>query len=103
MEYLITLAEKLDDDRMLALESFGLRYLRGDLSPWFYTVFLASQSVALYKDSGKDTVRPIGVKHSLVWTFHREVVKQIRGEFILYLEPEQLALSKWGEKLVHSP
>ena len=95
-EYLITLAETLDDDKMSALESFGLRYLRGDLPPWFYTVFLASQSVALYKDSGKEAVRPIGVKHSLVRTFHREVVKQNRGEFVSYLEPEQLALSKGG-------
>ena len=75
-EYLITLAETLDDDKMSALESFGLRYLRGDLPQWFYTVFLASQSVVLYKDSGKEAVRPIGVKHSLVRTFHREVVKQ---------------------------
>ena len=78
-EYLIMLAETLDDDKMSALESFRLRYLRGDLPLWFYTVFLASQSVALYKDSDKDAVRPIGVKHSLVRTFHREVVKQNRG------------------------
>ena len=81
---------------MSALESFGLRYLRGDLPPWFYTVFLALQSVALYKDSDKDAVRPIGVKHSLVRTFHREVVNQNRGKFVSYLEPEQLALSKGG-------
>ena len=73
------LAETLEDDKMSPLKSFRLRYLRGDLPPWFYTVFLALQSVALYKDSGKDAVRPIGVKHSLVRTFHREVVKQNRG------------------------
>ena len=88
----------MDDDKMSALESFGLRYLRGDLPPWFYTVFLALQSVALYKDSDKDAVRPIGVKHSLVRTFHREVVKQNRGEFVSYLDPEQLALSKGGRR-----
>ena len=100
-EYLITLAQTLDGDRMGCLEGFGLRYLRGELPPWFYSVFLANQSVALFKDSGKVAVRPIGVKHTLVRSLHREVVKQNRGEIVRYLEPEQLALSKGGgQKLV---
>ena len=82
---------------MRALEGFGLRYLRGEFPPWFYSIFISSQSVALYKDGGKEAVRPIGVKHSLVRTLHREVIKQNRGEFVKVLEPEQLALSYgWG-------
>ena len=86
---------------MGCLEGFGLRYLRGELPPWFYSVFLANQSVALFKDSGKVAVWPIGVKHTLVRSLHREVVKQNRGEIVRYLEPEQLALSKGGgQKLV---
>ena len=59
--------------------------------------------MALFKDAGKNAVRPIGVKHSLVRTLHREVIKQNRGEFVKFLEPEQLALSKaGGQKLVLS-
>ena len=42
-EYLITLAEILDSDKMALLENFGFRYLRGDLPLWFYSIFLASQ------------------------------------------------------------
>jgi len=101
VEYLTTLAELLDGDKMLLLESFGLRYLRGELPLWFYRVFLASQSVALFKTKEQVEVRPIGIKHSLVRSFHREVVRQNKGELTNYLEPEQLALSKaGGQKLV---
>ena len=49
----------------------------------------------------KEAVRLIGVKHSLVGTFQREVIKQNRSEIVTYLEPEQLAFSKrGGQKLV---
>ena len=65
-------------------------------------MFLAAQYVALHKDSDKEAIRLICVKRSLIWNFHKEVVKQIRGMFMSYLEPEQLTISKiLGQKLVH--
>ena len=48
-EYLTTLEEVLDANEMTLLEDFGLCYLQGDMPAWFYSVFLSSQAVALYK------------------------------------------------------
>ena len=95
-EYLTTLAEVLDANGMTLLEDFGLRYLQGDMPAWFYSVFLSSQAVALYKTEEKTAVRPIGVRHMLVRVLHREVIKQNKAEIISYLEPEQLAMSTAG-------
>ena len=48
-------------------------------------------------------VRPLGVRHSLVRLFHREVIAQNKQEIIEYLEPIQLGQSKAGaSKLVRS-
>ena len=91
-EYLTTLAEVLDANGMTLLEDFGLRYLQGDMPAWFYSVFLSSQAVALYKTEEKTAVRPIGVRHMLVRVLHREVIKQNKAEIISYLEPEQPAV-----------
>ena len=95
-EYLTALAESIDNEGMQQLEQFGLRYLSGQLPPWFYSVFLSSQAVALYKTVEQVAVRPIGVRHSLLRVLHREVVKQNRGELVAYLEPEQQAMSEGG-------
>ena len=44
-EFLIVLAEKMDEEQMELLESFGIRYLGGDLPPWFkYPVDILSCS-----------------------------------------------------------
>lgn len=48
-------------------------------------------------------VRPLGVRHSIVRLFHKEVVRQSKEDIIEYLEPEQLGQSKAGAaKLVLS-
>ena len=65
-EYLVSLAEVLDGDKMELLEQFSLRYLRGELPKWFYSVFLSSQAVPLYKTQEKKAVRPIGIKNMLL-------------------------------------
>ena len=95
-EYLVTLAETLDEAQMGLLEEFGLRYLQGQLPNWFYSVFLSSQAVALFKTVEQVAVRPIGVRHSLLRVLHSMVVKQNRAELLTYLEPEQQALSEAG-------
>ena len=95
-EYLISLAEDLDDDKMELVEEFGLRYLRGQLPAWFYSVFLSSKAVALFKTVEQVAVRPIGVRHSLLRVLHRMVVKQNKAELLNYLEPEQQAMSEAG-------
>ena len=94
VEYLIMLAESLEGEKMALLEQFGLRYLKGELPKWFYAVFLSSQAVPLYKTIDGSALRPIGIKHQLLQSFHKEVVKQNKAEFIAYLEPEQLAMSE---------
>ena len=65
-EYLITLAETLEGEKMALLEQFGLRYLKGELPKWFYAVFLSSQAVPLYKTIDGSALRPIGIKHQLL-------------------------------------
>ena len=91
-EFLVTLAETLQPDKMDLLEEFGMLYLRAELPPWFYKVFLINMSLALNKDS-EGNVRPLGVKHQLARSFHRRVVVENKAELIDYLEPQQLAMS----------
>ena len=95
-EFLITLAEVLVPDRMQLLEDFCLQYLQAELPPWFYRVFLTTRTVALFKDSDQDSVRPLGIRHPLVRTLHRLVVKENKEELTEFLEPQQLALSLGG-------
>ena len=95
-EFLVTLAETLQPDRMELLEEFGMYYLRAELPPWFYKVFLSNLSIALYKDNTRGPVRPLGVKHQLVRSFHRRAVTENKSELISFLEPQQLALSPAG-------
>ena len=44
-EYLVTLAEVMDGGKMSFLEEFGLKYLGGQLPPWFYCVWLSVNTV----------------------------------------------------------
>ena len=62
-EYLVVLAEKMEREEMELLEEFGMKYLQGDLPPWFYTVWLSVQTVALFKNKGKTAVRPLGMRN----------------------------------------
>ena len=72
-EYLTCLAEIWDDQNMGKLEEFGLRYLTGQLPLWWYKVWLSLTTVALFKTSEKDTVRPVGIEPCLARTFHKQV------------------------------
>ena len=73
------------------------------LPTWFYKVWLSLQTVALYKAAEKVDVRPLGLRNSLVKVFHREVMRQSKGELRQYLEPVQLGQSMAGAaKLVLS-
>ena len=101
-EHLKCLGEVWDDRKVGCLETFSLRYVNGDLSPWFYKVWGSVSTFPLFKNSLRDTLRPVGVKSSLVRTIHKRVVKKDRGPLTEFLEPEQLALSQaGGAKLVH--
>ena len=95
-EFLVALAETMDADKMQHLEEFGLMYLRSDLPPWFYQVLLSTRMVGLYKDIQQEGVRPLGIRHPLVRTFHRLTISSNRQELISFLEPQQLALSLGG-------
>ena len=95
-EYLVTLAEVLHVDKMQLLENFGLRYLGAEYKPWFYRVFLSTRTVALYKDADQESVRPLGIRHSLVRALHSIVVTENKPELRDFCEPEQLALSPGG-------
>ena len=94
-EFLVALAETLQPEKMELLEGFGMLYLRAELPPWFYKVFLMNLSLALNKDN-EGNVRPLGVKHRLARSFHRRVVVDNKAELIDYLEPQQLAMSPGG-------
>ena len=102
-EFLISLAEKLEEHHMELLESFGMRYLEGSLPSWFYRVAQTVTTVPIYKNSQKESVRPLGIKNQMIRVFHQEVVRQNKQQLTEYLEPQQLALSEaGGGKLVHS-
>ena len=101
-EHLRCLGEVWEDDKIACLETFSLRYVNGDLSPWFYKVWGSVSTFPLFKNSLRDALRPVGVKSSLIRSIHKKVVVKNRGALTEFLEPEQLALSKaGGAKLVH--
>ena len=95
-EFLVALAETLQPDKIELLEEFGMYYLRAELPPWFYKVFLSNLSIALYKDTTRGPVRPLGVKHQLARSIHRRVVVEKKPEISSFLEPQQLAMSPAG-------
>ena len=102
-EYLITLAERLEDQEMDLMEEFGMKYLRGDLPLWFYPVWLTVQTVPLFKTEQKNTLRPVGVRNPLLKLWHRQVVIQNKQELKRYMEPQQIACTEAGAgKLVMS-
>ena len=102
-EYLSLLAEQLEAEHMARLERFAMSYVQGKLPTWVYKVLQTLQAVALYKTGEQEAVRPLGLKHPLVKTIHREVIKQNRAALQKYLEPQQISLSSAGApKLVIS-
>ena len=102
-EYLVALGERLEDEEIQLLERFSLAYIRTELPPWFYKVWLTLQTVALFKTAERKDVRPLGLRNSLVKVIHREVMAQSKTEIRDYLEPVQLGQSVAGAaKLVFS-
>ena len=95
-EYLALLGESMEDGEMLQMEAFGMAYIQGSLPPWFYQVALTLQTVALFKTTDQDAVRPLGLAHPLMKVLHREVVNQNRNAILEYLEPQQIIMSPAG-------
>jgi len=84
-------------------EEFGMKYLTGCMSAWFYEVWLGDSTVPLFKNEQIEAVRLIGIRNPLVREFHKAVVTQNKAVFVEHLEPEQLAMSvAGGGKLVFS-
>ena len=102
-EYLTCLAEVWGEEQMNRLEHFGMRYLTGQLPPWWYKVWLSLTTVALFKTCDQDAVRPVGIEPCLARSFHKMVNRENKQVLVSFLEPQQLALSvAGGAKLVHS-
>jgi hypothetical protein len=95
-EYLTLLGERMEEGDMRVLEEWGLAYIQGELPPWFYCVALSMQTVALYKKVEQEAVHPLGLRHTLIKTLHREVVRDSRPAIREFLEPQQLVLSPAG-------
>ena len=70
--------------------------MEGRLPPWFYHVALTIQTVALYKTTDQDTVRPLGLVHTLFKVLHREAINQNKSAFTDFFEPQQLIMSPAG-------
>ena len=93
----------MSDDEMRLLETFVMAYVKTELPPWFYKVWLSLQAVALYKSSEREDVRPLGLRNSLVKLFHREVMSQCKAKVGEFLKPVQLGQSMAGAaKLVYA-
>ena len=87
---------------MTMLEDFSMRYLTGQLPPWWYKVWLSLTTAALFKNSDKDAIRPVGIEPSLARSIHKVANKENKPVLTNFLEPQQLALSvAGGAKLVH--
>ena len=99
-EYLSLLGLKLKDEGMARTEEFGMRYLQGDLPPWFYTCWLTVQCVPLFKTGPHDTVRPLGIRNPLLKAFHREVSQNNRDLVKEFVEPQQLVLTQGGGSIL---
>ena len=95
-EYLTVLGCHLNQEAMQHMEDFGMKYLRGNLPPWFYCCWLTVQCVPLYKTEGRDTVRPLGLRNPLLKSFHREVSRANREVVKSFVEPQQMLLSAGG-------
>ena len=54
-EYLAVLAQRMEDQDMELLEEFGIKYLKGGLPEWFYSVWLSLQTVPLFKTEQQNT------------------------------------------------
>ena len=78
----------------------GLAYCSGELPAWFYGVWNSLQTVAPYKDSSQEAVRPLGLKNSLTKLFNKEVMVQSKPELREFLEPVQVGLSVAGAALL---
>ena len=102
-EYLTCLAEVWGEEQMDLLEQFGLRYLTGQLPPWWYKVWLSLTTVALFKTPDQEAVRPVGIEPCLARNFHKMVNKDNRPVLVKYFEPQQVVVSvAGGAKLVMS-
>ena len=100
-EYLTCLAEVWGEEQMELLEQFGLRYLTGQLPPWWYKVWLSLMTVALYKNPAQEAVRLVGIEPCLARNFHKMVNKENRPVLVKHFEPQQVVVSvAGGAKLV---
>ena len=94
------MGERLEDGELRLLEEFGLAYSAGEIPAWFYVVWQTLQTVAPFKDSLLEAVRPLGLKNSLIKLFNKEVMSQSKPEMREFLEPVQLGLSVAGAALL---
>ena len=78
------------------MEQFGLRYLTGQLPPWWHKVWLSLTTVALYKNLGQEAVRPVGIEPYLARNMHKMVNKANRAVLVNYFEPQQVVVSVAG-------
>ena len=102
-EYLTCLAEVWGEEQMGLMEQFGMKYLTGQLPPWWYKVWLSLTTVALYKTPEQQSVRPVGIEPCLARTFHKMVNRENRSVLEKYFEPQQVVVSvAGGAKLVNS-
>ena len=102
-EYLSLLGRQLGDEGMRRMEEFGMRYLRGDLPPWFFCCWLTVQCVPIFKSAARDTLRPLGLRNPLLKSFHKYVSRANRQVVKDFVEPQQMVLTEGGGcKLVFS-
>ena len=73
---MVALGERMENDEIKLLEDFSLQYVAGELPSWFYAVWQCIQTVAPFKDSSKQSVRPLGLKNSLIKLMNKEVMSQ---------------------------
>ena len=76
---------------MKLLEAWAQRFLQGELPPWFYVVWLSIQTVPLFKNARRDTIRPIGMQNPLFKLINRLMIRENEPELVEFLEPQPAA------------
>ena len=99
-EFLVTLAEVWEEgcSSWDMINSFATRHISGSFPPWYYRVCMTVETVGMYKTANQDpaSVRPIGMRNPFIKSMHKDVVRQNKGEFTEFLEPQQLGMSVAG-------
>ena len=67
-EFIISWSKEFNEVQTANLEHFAFKHTSGSFPAWWYTVWSTVQTVALYKDQTKTSIRPLGIRNPNSWS-----------------------------------